>query len=80
MSRIGDEVQRARRSRGWSREKLAEVASRLPGAPEIDHKTVEYLERTRTTFRFDTSEPLPWLMKALGMKGEVVLQALGLAA
>jgi transcriptional regulator with XRE-family HTH domain len=79
---LGQAIRARRRNLGWSQEQLAEEASRLKDAPKIDVATVGYVERARTTVRLDDPlEPLPWMLKALGMEdGKAVLVALGLAA
>lgn len=83
MSIIGKAIRRARRAkesgRGWSQGHLAEVAQGLPGAPPITELQVAALERGRATVRLeDEGEPLPWILKALGVPGSVVLRAMGM--
>ena len=77
-----------RNERGWTRLRLGEAATEiarrlhpndLPIDYEIDDKTVNSVERSRNTFKTDDpKEPLPYILKALGISGEVVLRAVGL--
>lgn len=78
MNEIGDAIRSARIGRGWSQQGLAERASALPGAPEISLEAVGALERGRPTIRLHREEPLRWVFRALGLDGEVVLDALGM--
>jgi transcriptional regulator with XRE-family HTH domain len=79
MSTIGAAIKQARRAKNWSCGKLADRAGDLPGAPSISELQVRALERGRNTFRIDDkSEPLPWVLRALGLGVEVVAKSLGL--
>lgn len=79
MSSVGTAIRNARKARHWSAGKLADRASQLPGAPSISELQVRALEKGRNTFKVDDpAEPLPWVMKALGMSIEAVAVGLGL--
>ena len=81
MTTLGREIRKSRRQMGWSIEKLAEEAGQVPGAPEISADDVGYLERCRLRLVIDDEDDcLPWVLKALGMDGGVVLKALRIAA
>lgn len=80
MTKFGRVIAAARKKKGWSRETLAAEASALapPGLTVSEH-TITYIERTRCTVRMDDpTEPFPYIIRALGLGGEVVLRAVGL--
>lgn len=78
-STIGQAVRQARRKRRWNCGRLAQEAAGFPGAPDITERQVENLERARNTFTVDDpEEPLPWVLRALGLGVEVVAAGLGL--
>lgn len=78
MSQVGDAIKAARKERGWSRARLAEEASALPGAPDISDLQVFELERGRSTVRLDDpTEPTPFVLRVLGVGAGVLLKAIG---
>lgn len=79
MTELGETIRETRRLKGLNRGQLAERAQALPGAPEITELQVQALERGRGVIKlYDRKEPLPWVLRALGLGGAVVLRALGL--
>jgi transcriptional regulator with XRE-family HTH domain len=79
LGRLGQRIKRARKARGLGRAKLAEIASALPGAPDITPEQVRGAERGRAFIRLgedDTeTEPLIYILKALGMEEPLVSAA-----
>jgi len=79
MSTIGTAIRQARKARKWSYVRLAGEAGALPGAPPITELQVRNLERGRNTFKIDDpDEPLPWVLRALGLGLDIVGRGLGL--
>lgn len=78
MSSIGAAIRQARKAKKLTCIKLAEKAGALPGAPDITELQIRNLEKGRNTFRIDDpEEPLPWVLRALGLGMEVVGRGLG---
>lgn len=79
MSIVGNAIRQARRGKQWSQDRLAAEAAKLPKAPRITRDIVQSYEWGRPIVRLeDADEPLPFLLKALGLNGEPILRALGM--
>lgn len=77
MPVVGDAVRSAREARGWGRERLAEEASALNGAPEIDVGYLRWLEVARNHLK-ENDRRFVAVCKALGLDaGELVRKAVG---
>lgn len=82
-SPLGKAIQKARRSKTppWSLARLAREARKLaPPEVELNEHTVDRIEKARTTIRIDgdAREPIPYVLRALGLSGRVILETLGL--
>lgn len=67
---LGQRIERARLDKGWSRARLAEEASALPGAPDVTADQIRTAESGRRSLRLNElgrPEPLPYILKALGL-------------
>ena len=80
-SPVGAAIVEARRAKRWSQARLAREAQKLaPPECEINEHTIDRMEKARTTIRIDgdTREPIPYVLRALSLSGQVILEALGL--
>lgn len=79
MNTLGGEIRRALRAKGWTYADLAREAAAVPGAPRLSQDQMRQICTSRVAFRVDDeTEPLPFVMRALGLGPEVLIRAFGL--
>lgn len=87
MPTLGDEVKAAKRRAGLSYQQIADIASGLARKAGVDREEPVTMAQVvaicgeRKAFKLDDpDEPLPYVLKALGLSGDVVLRGLGMGS
>ncbi len=88
MPTIADEVLAAKRTKGYTYQQIADIASGLARKAGVERdedlistgQVISICGERKSIKLDDPHEPLPYVLRALGLGGDVVLRALGMGS